>query len=100
MSKVLNVIATMAAKAGAEDALRTLLLPAIAKFRGEAGCEGYTLLEDRKKPGRFMTFETWTDEAALAAHMTSPTVQALGPAMKALLDREITQDFLTALVKV
>ena len=100
MKSKLHIVATMAAKSGSEDQLRSTLEPAIAKFRAEPGCEGYVLLEDRKKPGRFMTYETWTDEAALAEHMTSPTMKSLGPAMKELLSGEIKQDFLSVLVSL
>jgi hypothetical protein len=31
-----------------------------------------SILEDRKQAGRFLTFETWTGQAALDAHMTTP----------------------------
>jgi quinol monooxygenase YgiN len=96
----LKVIATMVAKGGAELELRATLLPVIPKFRAEPGCESYVLLEDTKKPGRFMTYETWADEAALAAHMKSPAMKALAPKMKELPDEPIEQDFLAALVEL
>jgi quinol monooxygenase YgiN len=80
--------------------LRAVLLPAVEKFRAEPGCEGYTLLEDRNAPGRFLTYETWTDEVALAAHTKFPTMTALGPKMKELLAGEIKQDFLSLVVSL
>jgi quinol monooxygenase YgiN len=46
--------------------------------RKEPGCKHYSLLEDRKQAGRFLTFETWTDQAAIEAHMTTPAMKAAG----------------------
>ena len=93
----LFIIATMIAKPGKADALRDLLLPATDAFRQEDGCLAYSLLEDRKSPGRFMTYEAWRDEAALKAHMSSPTMTAATPKMKDILAEPLTQDFLDAL---
>jgi quinol monooxygenase YgiN len=96
----LFVIATLVSKDGKADLLREQLLPAIEKFREEDGCLGYTLLEDRKRPGRFMTYERWRDQAALTAHMSSTTMQDLTPRMPELLGEEMTQDFLATLVSL
>jgi quinol monooxygenase YgiN len=93
----LFIIATMTAKPGHADALRDLLLQATDAFRQEDGCLAYSLLEDRKAAGRFMTYETWRDEAALKAHMTSPTMSVTAPKLKDILDGPLTQDFLDAL---
>ena len=38
----------------------------------EPGCKHASLLEDRKQAGRFLTFETWADQAAVGAHMITP----------------------------
>lgn len=100
MTTPLQVIATLVAKDGAQDRLRQALLPAIARFRAEPGCLAYALLEDHRRPGRFMTYETWADDAALAAHMTSPTMTELGPLMKASLEGGVSQDFLSVLVSL
>lgn len=97
MDSTLKIVATIVASPGQADALREALLPAVKAFRSEPGCEAYTLLEDRKQAGRFMTYETWTDEAALAAHMKSPAMKALEPVMKSLVAGEIKQDFLSTL---
>ena len=98
MENTLQIVATLVAKGGSEDALRNTLTPAIAAFRAEPGCKAYVLLEDKKQPGRFMTYETWVDEAAHARHMESPAMKALAPKMKELLKGEIKQDFLSVLV--
>jgi quinol monooxygenase YgiN len=94
----LYIMATMIAKPDRIASLRDRLLPAVEAFRKEPGCLAYTLLEDKKEPGRFITYERWTDEAALKAHMSAPTLQSLKPLLPALLAQEMTQDFLDALV--
>lgn len=99
MNKTLQVIATIVAKEAKASELRKLLEPAVAKFRAEPGCEGYILLEDKKRPGRFVTYETWADEAALKEHMQSPTMKEIGPKLKDLLECDLQQDFLTVLVQ-
>jgi Antibiotic biosynthesis monooxygenase len=59
------VIAEAVAKDGSADELRSLLVPFAEKSRTEPGCQVYTLLEVHSEPGRFLTFEGWTDKAAL-----------------------------------
>ena len=85
MAKTLFVVATIVAKPDKADGLRTLLEQAVAAFRKEDGCLHYTLYEDLKQPGRFVTHESWRDEAALDAHMRSPTMVAAGPQLPDLL---------------
>ena len=99
MRNTLQVLATIKANSAGVSELRGLLRSAVKKFRAEPGCEGYVLLEDRKQPGRFLTYETWRDEASLAAHMKSPTMTALTPQLKTLIDGEIKQDLLAVLVE-
>src|ERR1700722_4259197 len=62
------VIAEIVAKPGSADALRALLVPFAEKSRNEPGCKLYTLLEVESEPGRFLTYERWTDKAALQVH--------------------------------
>lgn len=90
----LYVVATMVSRDGKADALRDALLPATQAFRQEDGCLSYALLEDRDRPGRFMTFERWRDQAALDAHMQSPAMAALAPLIPDLLGEALKQDFL------
>lgn len=94
----LIIVATMVSRPTKADAVRAMLTPAVDAFRAEPGCSAYVLLEDRKVPGRFITYETWADEDALAAHMKSPAMKALSPQLMPLLDGEIQQDFLSVLV--
>ncbi len=76
--------------------MRAALLPATEKFRQEDRCLPYTLLEDQKRPGRFLTYERRRDAEALKAHMEAPTMQDLKPLLPGLLDEEIKQDLLDA----
>ena len=50
--------------------------------RKEPGCKHTSPLEDRKQAGRFLTLETWADQAAIEAHMTTPGIKAAGPMLE------------------
>jgi quinol monooxygenase YgiN len=90
----LVVIAEIEAKPEHADALRGIMLPFAAASRKEPGCHHYTLLEDPKTPGVFFTYEIWTDQAALAAHMQGANAKAAGPKLAALLAKPPTQSLL------
>ena len=91
------VIAEVVAKPGKADELRALLVPFAEKSRTEPGCQVYTLLEVHGEPGRFLTFERWTDKAALEVHMTTPHLKELVPKLDTVLAKPFTQLFLSAL---
>ena len=92
----LYVIAEIVSKPDTADALRALLVPFAAKSRKEPGCHEYTLMEDEKQPGRFLTYERWTGHPALDAHRSarSQARAGAGQALHADLP-ERTQDGLT-----
>jgi quinol monooxygenase YgiN len=94
----LYIIATIVTGEGNADALQAALLPAVHAFREEAGCLGYTLLQDQKTPGRFVTYERWSDADALRQHMKSATLSALQSEITPLLTQEMTQAFLDPLL--
>ena len=91
------VIAEINAKAGSESALRDLLMPFARSSRKEPGCLVYTLMKVISEPGRFLTFERWTDKAALGAHMVTPAIKAIVPKLEPLLAKPFTQIFLDGL---
>ena len=91
------VIAEINARAGSESALRDLLVPFASSSRKESGCLVYTLMEVISEPGRFLTFERWTDKAALGAHMVTPAIKAIVPKLEPLLAKPFTQIFLNGL---
>ena len=90
------VIAEVVAKPGRADALRDLLVPFAKKSRREPGCQVYTLLEVQEEPGRFLTFERWTNKAALDVHMTTPHIKEIVPKLESVLAKPFTQIFLDA----
>jgi quinol monooxygenase YgiN len=47
----------------------------------EAGCLGYDYFLSRKEPGVVLMFEKWESEEALAAHIQSPNMAAVGEVM-------------------
>lgn len=65
----INVIAEIKAKSGSEEAVRAILVSLVAPSRKESGCKEYFLHEDKKSPGSFFTYEEWSSEAALEAHL-------------------------------
>jgi len=91
------VIAEINAKAGSEAALRDLLVPFAKSSRKEPGCLVYTLMEVIAEPGRFLTFERWTNKAALEAHMVTPQIKAIVPKLEPILAKPFTQIFLNGL---
>jgi quinol monooxygenase YgiN len=88
------VIAELVSKPDKADDLRKLLVDFVGGARKEPGCKHYSLLEDRKQAGRFLTFETWADQASIEAHMTTPAIKAAGPMLVPILAKPFTQEFL------
>jgi len=86
------VIAEVVVKPGSADELRSLLVPFAEKSRTEPGCQVYTLLEVHSEPGRFLTFERWTDKAALEVHMTTCACRKSNPG---ILVMQSAQDWAT-----
>lgn len=87
----LYVIAELVAKPDQANALRDLMVPFVAGARHEPGCKHYSLLEDKSQPGRFLTFETWADAAALEGHMSTPEIKAISPKLGPVLAKPFTQ---------
>lgn len=94
------VIAELVSKPDQADALRAILVPFVAGARKEPGCIHYSLLEDVKQPGRFLTFETWTDEDALKAHMVTPEIKAAVPKLEPVLAKPFSQIFMSMVTDV
>jgi quinol monooxygenase YgiN len=90
------VIAEIVSKKEKADELRALLVPFAEKSAKEPGCLVYTLMEVIGEPGRFLTFERWTDKAALDAHMVTPDIKAIVPKLDPVLAKPFTQIFLGA----
>ena len=95
--KGLRVIAELVAKPGMADDLRKLLVPFAQGVPKEPGCLSYTLLEVQSEPGHFFTYETWTDAAALDAHLNTPQFKAAGPVLFPMLAKPLSLSKLDAL---
>ena len=90
------VIAEIVSKKDNADDLRALLVPFAELSAKEPGCLVYTLMEVIGEPGRFLTFERWTDKAALGVHMTTPHIKEIVPKLEPVLAKPFTQLFLDA----
>lgn len=90
------VIAEIVSKPDKADTLRSLMVPFAELSRKEPGCKLYALLEVEGEPGRFLTYERWTDKAALAVHMTTPHLKEIVPKLEGVLAKPFTQIFLYA----
>jgi quinol monooxygenase YgiN len=76
------------------EELRNLLVLYADKSAKEPGCLKYVLMEVIAEPGRFLTYERWTNKAALDAHMTTPDIKEVVPKIQPLLTKPISQIFL------
>jgi quinol monooxygenase YgiN len=88
------VIAEVATSPDKADKLRALLVPYADKSTKEPGCMKYVLMEVIAEPGRFLTYERWTNKAALDAHMVTPDIKEVVPKIQPLLTKPISQIFL------
>jgi quinol monooxygenase YgiN len=88
------VIAEIVTSNDRAEELRALLVPYADKSATEPGCQKYVLMEVITEPGRFLTYERWTNKAALDAHMTTPDIKEVVPKIQPLLTKPISQIFL------
>jgi len=85
----LHAVATIPAKAGSEDAVRTALTTLAEATRQQEGCLSYDLYESASTPDTFVTVEPWTDQAALEAHLGTPHVATAFAAADGHLSGEV-----------
>lgn len=74
---MLVVTARVVSKPDTRAATREALLALEAPTRAEAGCQDYTWFVSATEPDVFTTIEHWDSAESLAAHMTTPHVQAV-----------------------
>jgi quinol monooxygenase YgiN len=70
------VVAISIAKQGCEEQLRVALEGIVAPSRAEQGALQYDLHRDLREPRRFVFYERWESEDALAAHAQSAHIAA------------------------
>ena len=80
------VVATFVAKPGHEDALEVLLQSIVAPTLKEPGALQYDLHRDIKESRRFVFYERWASEAALASHNETPHIKPLGAKLKDIIE--------------
>jgi quinol monooxygenase YgiN len=81
MAATVHVVARFVAKAGKEQALKTVLNALIAPTRRELGCYQYDLLENPADPRDLCFVERWENEKAINQHIDSAHLkQALSQA--------------------
>lgn len=88
-------LAIMQARPDQHDQLRAALKALVPLTRLEPGCIDYTLFEQADAPGTFYMRESFTDRAALTAHVASPYFQAFAKRFDELLDRPLQLIILT-----
>ncbi|MDZ7864281.1 putative quinol monooxygenase [Acidovorax sp.] len=89
-------LAVLHAKADQHDQLRAALKAMVPLTRQEPGCLDYTLFEQADAPGTFYMRESFTDRAALDAHIAMPYFRAFAKRFDELLDRPLQLIYLTA----
>ncbi len=94
------VIAEIVAKKDKAAEVRALLVPYAEKSAREPGCQKYVLMEVIAEPGRFLTYERWTDKAALDAHMVTPDIKEIVPKLEPILAKPVSQIFLDGRIGV
>lgn len=80
------VVATFVAKPGHEEKLKDVLQGIVAPSRKDPGALQYDLHRDIREPRRFVFFERWESEAALALHDKTPHIAPLGQVLKDLIE--------------
>jgi len=69
---MITLVAIAQAKPDKEKILEETLLALVPQVRQEAGCINYDLHRSLSKPGLFIFYENWADQAALEKHRTMP----------------------------
>jgi quinol monooxygenase YgiN len=68
MPSTVHVVARFLAKAGKEDALKSVLVGLVPPSRREIGCYQYDLLMNPADPRDFCFVERWESDASLDQH--------------------------------
>ncbi|MEO6205194.1 MAG: putative quinol monooxygenase [Mycobacteriales bacterium] len=74
---VLVVIATLTGKPDKRAEIDAALSTAAAASRTETGCLSYSFCRDLEDADRYISVETWVDQAALDAHFGTPHLAEL-----------------------
>jgi quinol monooxygenase YgiN len=75
MPATLHVVARFTAKAGQENALKTVLNALVPPTRRELGCYQYDLLVNAVEPREFCFVERWDGDKAFDQHLETAHVK-------------------------
>lgn len=92
-NKSLVVVATIKAKAGKSDELRSAFLALERHSRAETGCIKYDLHQSIEDPDTFLFYEIWTGDDALALHGSSEFMNASRKITGELIESAVLQKF-------
>ncbi|MCA1713401.1 MAG: antibiotic biosynthesis monooxygenase [Actinobacteria bacterium] len=91
---MLVVIATLPGRPEKRDEIAAALTTAAAASRGEEGCLSYAFTRDLEDEDRYVSVETWRDQAALDAHFGTPhLVELLGKAEELLAGPPVIETY-------
>ncbi|HEV7305593.1 putative quinol monooxygenase [Ensifer sp.] len=85
-----SIVAEVRAKPGKEAELRAITLPLVDLVRGDPANLVYFLQENREKPGHFVFYEIFANEADFEAHNAMPYVQEWFAKLPDLADGGVT----------
>ena len=80
------MVARFIAKAGKEEALKSVLTTAVAPTRRELACYQYDLLGNPQNPREFCFVERWEDDKSLDRHLETPHVKTMLAEVEELVD--------------
>jgi quinol monooxygenase YgiN len=86
---LLTIVATMRARPGKEEELRTMLSSVVTPSLGEEGCRTYALHQGVDDPSVFVFYENWTSREHLDAHLVSPHMRTGLAGLDELLDGKV-----------
>ena len=81
----LRVVARIKARAETVSEVSELLSSLVEPTRKEFGCITYELLQNTKDATDFTFVEEWESDEALASHLASDHLEAIGPKLKPLV---------------
>jgi quinol monooxygenase YgiN len=91
---VLVVLATLPGRPDKRAEIAAALTKAAAASRDEEGCLSYAFARDLEDEDRYLSVETWRDQAALDAHFGTPhLVELLGRADELLAGPPVIETY-------
>lgn len=88
----LTLVATITAKAGKADVLKSALLDLVAPTQAEEGCLQYDLHQDNQDPNVFAFLERWTGYDSWHAHMETTHIKAYMALADDLVDAFVVKE--------